>query len=91
MSDATGPGLVYVLCLLTSLVCTGLLVRAWLRSRSKLLLWSAISFSLLALNNVFVVIDVVITPPDESWLWARQIAALAAVCVLLYAFIWEVE
>ena len=86
-----GPALVYVLCLLTSLVCAWLLIRAYVRSRTKLLLWSALAFSFLALNNVLLVVDTMLTSEDYSLLWARQLAALAALGVLLYGFIWEVE
>jgi hypothetical protein len=86
----TGPAAVYLLCLVTSLVCAGLLTRAWLRSRSKLLLWTALSFGFLALNNLFLVADMVVFA-DIDLRWARHLSALTAVSVLLYGFIWEVE
>ena len=35
---------VYVLCALTSLGCAVLLVRGYLESRARLLLWSSVSF-----------------------------------------------
>lgn len=85
-----GPAPVYILCLVTSLSCAGLLARAYLRSRSKLLLWTALSFALLALNNLFLVGDMLVF--ENINLWApRQLSALAAVGVLLYGFIWETE
>ena len=86
----TGPAIVYVLCLATSVVCAGLLVRSYLRTRSSLLLWSALCFVLLALNNLFVVGDMILLPSMDLTL-GRQITALAAVCVLLYGFIWETQ
>ena len=85
-----GPAAVYLLCLATSIVCAGLLARAWRRSRSKLLLWTAWSFGLLALNNFFLVADMVLLPDVDLW-WARQVSGVAALSVLLYGFIWEVE
>lgn len=86
----TGPAIVYGLCLLTSVACAALLVRSHRRTGSALLMWSAACFTLLALNNLFVVLDMVLfTAVDFSWL--RQITALAAVGVLLYGFIWEAE
>lgn len=85
-----GPGAVYLLCLLTSIVCAALLTRAWRRSRSKLLLWTALSFGLLALNNFFLVADMVVFPTLDFW-WARQASGISALAVLLYGFIWEVE
>ncbi len=87
----TGATIVYSLCLLTSVVCALLLVRSWLASRSRLLLFSALCFALLAVNNLLVVVDMVLLPvaPDLT-LW-RQLAALAALGVLLYGFVWETE
>jgi hypothetical protein len=86
----TGPAIVYALCLLTSVVCTVLLVRSWLASRARLLLFSALCFGLLALNNLFVVADMVILP-DYDLTLPRQFSVLAALGVLLYGFIWETE
>ncbi|NJC39798.1 hypothetical protein GGQ87_000056 [Brevundimonas alba] len=84
------PALIYSLCLLTSGICALLLIRSWRRSRQPLLLWSAGCFSLLALNNLAVVMDMVILP-DVDFSIARQATALCAVAVLLYGFIWEVD
>ncbi len=85
-----GPGVVYSLCLVTSVACAGLLVRAWRRSRSPLLSWSAAAFVLLALNNLVVVADMLFLK-DLDLTPVRQATALAAACVLLYAFIWELD
>jgi hypothetical protein len=87
---AFAPTAVYLLCLLTSSVCAALLTRAYLRDRSRLLLWTAASFVFLALNNLALVADMVIFPAVDLWIW-RQVAALIAMGVLLYGFIWEVE
>jgi hypothetical protein len=88
--NVAGPGTVFVLCLFTSIACTWLLTRAWLHTRTKLLLWSAIAFGFLAFNNALLVLDVMVIH-NVSLLWARQLSALAAVCVLIYGFIWEVD
>jgi hypothetical protein len=85
-----GPGVVYSLCLATSAVCAGLLVRAYRRTGSRLLLWSAGAFVLLALNNLGVVLDMLILK-DVDLSLARALPALAAILVLLYAFIWELD
>jgi hypothetical protein len=85
-----GPGVVYSLCLLTSVLCAYLLVRAFRRSRSRLLAWSATAFVFLALNNLFVVVDMMFVK-EIDFTPERQITALLAACVLIYAFIWEVE
>ena len=84
------PALVYTLCVLTSATCAALLLVSYLRTKARLLLWSAISFFCLALNNIFVLADLVLFP-DINLLVPRYAAALAAVCTLIYAFIWEVE
>lgn len=86
----TAAALLYLLCLATSLLCAGLLWRAWRRTRASLLAWSAACFGFLALNNLFVVADMLVfTGTDLTLL--RQGSSLAAIAVLLYGFIWEVE
>lgn len=81
---------VYILCLLTSAVCAYLLVRSYIETRTRLLLFSALCFVLLTFNNLFVVLDLfVITTFDL--LPFRQLATLSAVSVLLFGFIWETE
>ena len=86
----TGPTVVYLLCLLTSVGCAFLLQRAWRRTRARLLLWSAAAFALLALNNLFVVTDMLLVR-EVNLIALRHASALAAVAVLLYGFIWEVD
>jgi hypothetical protein len=81
---------VYLLCLLTSAACAWLLVRSYLKSRTKLLLWSAACFVMLALNNLFVVADVVVLPGFDLTL-LRSLSALAGVGLLLYGFISELD
>jgi hypothetical protein len=79
---------VYLLCLLTSAVCAFLLVRSYLRQREPLLLGTSLCFILLALNNLFVVMDILVLP-DLDLRALRQAASLAAVCVLIYSFVWR--
>jgi hypothetical protein len=81
---------VYLLCLLTSAACGFLLVRAYLRNRSRLLLWSAVCFVLLALNNLFVVFDLLLLPTLDLSA-PRLLSSLAAIAALLYGFVWEVD
>lgn len=81
---------VYVLCLVTSIVCAALLVRSYVKTKARLLLWTAISFVLLAVNNLFVVLDLLVLP-DFYLLPFRYLAAIAAIAVLIYGFIWEAE
>jgi hypothetical protein len=84
------PSLVYGLCLAASAVCAFLLLNAWRQTRSRLLFWTALGFVFLAVNNLFLVADMVMWPSVE--LWPGRIGpSLAAVGVLLYGFIWEAE
>ena len=83
-----GAASVSLLCLATSVVCALLVARAWRRTRSRLLLWTALSFAFLALNNLLVVADMVVFQSIDFWLW-RQLAAGLAIGVLLYGFIGE--
>ncbi|HEY8573055.1 DUF5985 family protein [Phenylobacterium sp.] len=85
-----GPIAVYGLCLLTSAICAALLLRAYRAGRSKLLLYTAGGFGFLAVNNLFLVADMVVFPDVDLWFW-RQAASVLAVAVLLYGFIHEVE
>jgi hypothetical protein len=86
---ASFPALVYLLCAATSLGCLLLLTRSYLRTRNRLLLWSALAFVGFATNNLLVFIDLVLLPTTVNLLPARNIASLAALGVLLYGFIWE--
>jgi hypothetical protein len=81
--------IVYLLCLAASAGCAALLVRSYGSNRTRLLLWSAACFSLLALNNLLVVVDLLILPETVDLLPLRRLASLAAVAVLIYGFIWE--
>jgi hypothetical protein len=84
------PTAVYFLCLATSTLCAALLLRSYRASRSKLLLYTAAGFGFIALNNLFLVGDMVVFPDVNLWPW-RQASSIAAVAVLLYGFIHEVE
>ena len=88
--NGSGSAIVYGLCLLASAVCAFMLARAWTSTRQPLLLWSAACFGLLAVNNLFVVLDMVVLA-NIDFTVARQVTALAAVSVLLYGFVWESE
>ena len=82
--------IVYVLCAATSTVCALLLLRGYRRSRTRLLLWSAICFVGLALNNVLLVIDLRIAPWMDLSLW-RIVPALLGASALLYSLVWEAQ
>jgi hypothetical protein len=66
---------VYFMCAVTSLGCATLLVRQWRASRIRLLMWSALGFSGLALNNVLLFADRV-AYPDRDLLLFRALSGL---------------
>ena len=80
--------LVYALCALTSLLCFALLVRGYLRTRARLLLWASLCFAGLALNNVILFVDVRVVPAVDLSAW-RALPALAGVLLLVYGLVWD--
>jgi hypothetical protein len=82
------PGIVYALCAVTALLCAVLLLRAYLRVRSKLLLWSALCFGGLMLSNAVLVLDkLVYTEVDLQP--ARLVLTLVSLLLLLYGLIYS--
>ena len=84
------PAIVYILCFLTSSACAWLLGRSYLRTRTRLLLWSSLCFVLLAGNNLILMLDVLVFP-DINLRIGRLLLSLSAVLVLLFGFIWDLE
>jgi hypothetical protein len=89
--DELFPTIVYLLCFVTSSACAYLLGRSYSKTRARLLLWSAICFLFLAINNLLLVVDLVFLPMDVDLRFARLITALVATCVLLFGFVWDLE
>jgi hypothetical protein len=86
------PGIVYVLCFLTSAACAWLLGRSYKGNGTRLLLWSSVSFVFLAANNLVLVLDLVIWPsPEVDLRLPRLLLALAAVLSLIWGFVWQPE
>ena len=85
------PSAVYLLCFLTSSACAWLLARSYWRTGARLLLWSAFCFALLGVNNLVVVVDLVLLPAAVTLQEVRLLLSLAAVVVLLFGFIWDLE
>jgi hypothetical protein len=79
---------VYAMCALTSIVCAILLFDGYRRSRVRLLLWAALCFGGLAVNNVLMFIDLVVLV-ERDFRILRSGVGLAAMCVLLFGLIWE--
>ena len=79
---------VYVLCAITSAVCATLLIRSYKRTHVRLLLWSAICFVGLALNNVLLCVDLLVVPTVDLSPW-RSATALCGMVALVVGLVWE--
>lgn len=82
--------IVYGLCFFLSVVCSILLFRKYRKSRSKLLLWTGSSFTLIAFNNLVLFVDLVVFPQVEfGGGLLRVMSGAIGGCVLLFGLIWE--
>jgi hypothetical protein len=80
--------LVYALCALTSGTCAILLWRAYGTTRARVLLWSALSFTGLTMNNLLLFVDLVLVPTVDLSLY-RSLLFAVSVMVLLLGLIWD--
>jgi hypothetical protein len=82
--------LIYSLCMLTAALCAFLLLRSYLRTRYRLLLWGGLCFVGLTLNNALLVADKVLFA-EINLSTPRLLLALMAMMVMLYGVIWDAE
>ena len=84
--------IVYILCALTSAACAAMLLRGYLRSRARFLLWSSLCFFALFINNLMLMIDRVVIPQrtlfPAEW---RTAVALVGLSLLVFGLIWDAE
>ena len=80
--------IVYVLTTMTCGVCAGLLLAAYRRSGSRLLLWSGLCFVGLAADNALLFVDVVLIPDVSLAAW-RGLPGVAGLAALLGGLVWE--
>ncbi|HTI38175.1 MAG TPA: DUF5985 family protein [Vicinamibacterales bacterium] len=82
------PSIVYGLCAAASLFCAALVLSHYRRSGGRVLLWVALAFCGLVVNNLLLFYDLVVAPAlDFSLL--RSISAAAALVLLLFGLIWD--
>ena len=84
----TGAAIAYTLCAATSILCAVLLIRSYLADRMRLLLWAALCFTGLAVNNILLLVDRQILP-DVDLSLLRDASGFVAVSILLFGLIWE--
>ncbi|HTQ05142.1 MAG TPA: DUF5985 family protein [Polyangiaceae bacterium] len=81
--------LTYVLCALVSIFCAALLIRNYFRTRLRLALLACLCFAGLALNNVLLWVDLVMTPPEIDLRVLRGLVALVALTILVAGLVLE--
>lgn len=79
---------VYTLCALMAFGCTWLLLRGYVRSRFRLLLWSGLCFAGLTASNVLLVLDRLVFLEADLSPW-RLALALVAMLVLVAGLVLE--
>lgn len=80
----------YLLCFVTALTCMALLARGYARSKSRLLLWSALCFVGLAFNNFMLFLDLAILPTVDLRPF-RYSTSLFAISVLVVGLVLETD
>ncbi|HLH09467.1 MAG TPA: DUF5985 family protein [Terriglobales bacterium] len=78
----------YIFTILTTLVCSVLLLRAWFRVRKGLLFWSGLCFVGLTIDNVLVLGDMLLFPSVDLYTY-RLASGAISISVLLFGLIWE--
>jgi predicted transcriptional regulator len=81
--------IVYLLCAFTSIACASLLYLKYRRKQTRLLFWCAVCFFGLALNNILLVVDLVLTPPTFDLFTIRAIPAALGFAALATGLAWE--
>ena len=79
---------VYSLGFVVTFICAALLLRAYVRVRSRLLFWSGLCFVGLTLSHALLVIDLIFVPEINLYVW-RLGSAAVAMLVLLFGLVWE--
>ena len=81
---------VNILGALTVGLCAMLLLRGYLRTSVRLLLWSGLCFLGLTIANALIFVDLAIVPDRDLYLW-RLGGASASISLLVYGLVFESE
>jgi hypothetical protein len=83
--------IVYILGTLVTLLCCVLLLRAYAKARTPLLLWSGLCFALLTVANGLLFVDLVVLQHEVTlYVWRLGAAALGML-LLVYGLIFASE
>ena len=80
--------IVFVLSVMTSVLCAWMLLRSYRRTRARLLMWAGLCFLGLAADNALLVVDTYLVPEVSLAVW-RGLPALGGMAALLYGLVWE--
>ena len=78
----------YILTCITTLLCATLLLRAFVKVRKRLLLWSGLCFVGLTISNILVIADLLLFPTIDLYTY-RLGATAVSMGFILYGLIWE--
>jgi hypothetical protein len=81
---------VYFLCALTASLCAALLTLAWRRTRLPILFWSGLCFAGLTLSNAILIVDRIVVPGVDLFVW-RNLTALVSAALLLCGLMWKMD
>ena len=81
---------VYLLGTLVTFLCAVLLLRAYLRARTRLLLWSGLCFAGLTVSNALLFLDLSVFPETNLYMWRLGTAA-GSMLLLVYGLVFESE
>ena len=92
LMEKTMAEVVYVCCTVVSLCCTALLLRTYMQSRARLILWCTLSFVFLSLNHLFICVDLILFPDLDLWgsIVRNALFAMAG-SVLVFGLAWELS
>jgi tetrahydromethanopterin S-methyltransferase subunit D len=76
--------IVYLLCAVTSAICTILLLARFRRGGARLLFWSGLCFLAFTFNNVLLFVDLILLPGAVDLLIWRSITVLIGLMLLIY-------
>ena len=79
------------LAVFTSAACTALLLRGYLQTGMRILMWSTLCFVCLTINNLLLFLDLVVLPASVDLRLFRHSVALIGMLFLIYGFIRESE
>lgn len=81
--------IVYLFCAIVTIGCAVLLLRGYLRSRTKLLFWGSVFFVCFALSNILLFFDLGILPPTVDLSPYRDGFTLAGLVAIIFGLINE--